>query len=326
MTELLASTLHQTIRADHPLELLRKEHELMLELAGQLKQTATTLAQTGPDSADSLEARARALAAELKAGETHYFREENCLFPALERRGIADPPAVMWMEHDQVRETKKRIFGALGEGGPISQAARGELVAAAESLASLLASHFLKEDRILFTMATHVIENSEWAPMLRQFGEIGFWKVVPEGLAEAETGTPEAEGGMVKFGSGSVPVSTLEALLNTLPVEITFVDAGDQVRYFNQNPHRIFHRSTAAIGRQVHRCHPQKSVHLVEQILSEFKAGTRDTADFWIHTGGRFLLIRFFAVRGKDGAYLGCMEVTQDATDIRALDGEKRLL
>jgi DUF438 domain-containing protein len=123
-----------------------------------------------------------------------------------------------------------------------------------------------------------------------------------------------------------VQVATLEAILNILPVEVTFVDADDQVRYFNQNPHRIFHRSTAALGRQVHRCHPQTSVHMVEQILREFKAGTRDTADFWIQTGGRFLLIRFFAVRGKDGAYLGCMEVTQDVTDIRALEGDKRLL
>ena len=136
----------------------------------------------------------------------------------------------------------------------------------------------------------------------------------------------EAADGVVTFGGGSVPVSTLEAILNALPVEVTFVDAEDRVRYFNQNPHRIFHRSTAAIGRQVHHCHPQKSVHLVEQILKEFKAGTRDSADFWIQTGGQFLLIRFFAVRGRDGAYLGCMEVTQNVTEIRALEGDKRLL
>ncbi len=326
MTELLSRAIDGNARANHPIELLRKEHELFLELVEELKRSAADLVAAGPDGAGPAEARVRALSRELKAGETHYFREENCLFPVMERHGIDGPPAVMWSEHDQIREAKRRIFAALTDEGGIPPQARREIAGAAAILGELLEMHFLKENQILFAMALHVVEDAEWTAMLRQFGEIGFWKVAPAGVVDTGPQKAQAMDGLVSFGSGSLPVATLEALLNTLPVEVTFVDANDQVRYFNQNPHRIFHRSTAAIGRQVHHCHPQKSVHLVQQVLSELKAGTRDAADFWIQAGGRFLLIRFLAVRDREGQYLGCMEVTQDVTDIRALEGEKRLL
>ncbi len=139
--------------------------------------------------------------------------------------------------------------------------------------------------------------------------------------APAESSTDE-----IVFGTGSLPREVLEAVLNTLPVDITFVDAADRVRYFNQSKERIFVRSKAVIGRQVQYCHPQKSLDKVNRILEDFRAGRRDVADFWIRMRGRLILIRYLAVRDKSGQYLGTLEVTQDITDIKNLEGEKRLL
>jgi len=119
---------------------------------------------------------------------------------------------------------------------------------------------------------------------------------------------------------------TLEAVLNSLPIEISFVDEDDVVRYFNKDGDRIFPRPRSVIGRKVQDCHPRKSVDKVQQILEEMKAGTRDVAEFWIDLGGRKVYIRYFAVRDADANYLGCLEVSQDITDIQKIKGEKRLL
>ena len=119
---------------------------------------------------------------------------------------------------------------------------------------------------------------------------------------------------------------TIEAVLNVLPVEISFVDDDDVVRYFNKDGDRIFPRPRSVVGRKVQNCHPKKSVHRVQQILDEMKAGTRDVAEFWIDHRDRKVYIRYFAVRDADGRYLGCLEVSQDITDIQKIEGEKRLL
>ena len=118
----------------------------------------------------------------------------------------------------------------------------------------------------------------------------------------------------------------IEALLDALPVDITFVDEDDRVRYFNKEGKRIFARSRKIIGIKVQKCHPQKSIHVVNQILQDFRNNKRDSANFWIDLKGRKIYIRYFAVRDKEGKYLGCLEVTQDITDIQKVTGEKRLL
>ena len=124
-----------------------------------------------------------------------------------------------------------------------------------------------------------------------------------------------------------VPVELVDAMLDTLPVDITFVDSEDAVRYFSkEKKERLFPRARAIIGRKVQRCHPQKSVHVVDQILDDFKSGKRDQAEFWIDVQGRKIYTRYFAVRDSAGKYLGCVEASQDITDIQKLKGEKRLL
>jgi PAS domain S-box-containing protein len=117
-----------------------------------------------------------------------------------------------------------------------------------------------------------------------------------------------------------------ESILNTLPVEISFVDENDVVRYFNKNGDRIFPRPRSVIGLRVHDCHPKKSVHIVDRLLGEMKNNKRDVAEFWIDLKGKTIYIRYFAVRDSDDKYLGCLEVTQDITEIKNIEGERRLL
>jgi len=119
---------------------------------------------------------------------------------------------------------------------------------------------------------------------------------------------------------------TLEAIFDTLPVDLTFVDDADTVRYYSRGDQRIFRRTPAVIGRKVQQCHPQKSLHKVEQVVSDLKAGRRDVAEFWIDLKGRKIYIRYFAVRDKSGKYIGTLEATQDKTDLQKITGEKRLL
>jgi len=131
---------------------------------------------------------------------------------------------------------------------------------------------------------------------------------------------------LLRFETGTLLKDEIEATLNTLPVDITFVDKEDTVRYFNKSEKRIFVRSKAVIGRKVQQCHPRKSIHIVNKILDGFKNGKKDVAEFWIQKGNRLVHIRYFPVRNQDGKYLGTIEVTQDITDLKKIEEEKRLL
>jgi PAS domain S-box-containing protein len=129
-----------------------------------------------------------------------------------------------------------------------------------------------------------------------------------------------------QFETGSLSKEEIEAILDSLPVDISFVDKEDRVKYFNKAGKRIFVRTKAVIGRKVQLCHPKKSVHIVNKILESFKTGKKNVAEFWIQMKNRLIHIRYFAVRDKNGKYLGTMEVTQDIADIKKIEGEKRLL
>jgi len=132
--------------------------------------------------------------------------------------------------------------------------------------------------------------------------------------------------GLLRFETGTLTKDEIEAVLNTLPVDITFVDKEDTVKYFSKSEGRIFARTKSIISRKVQKCHPQKSVHIVNKIVESFKEGKKDVAEFWIEKGNRLVHIRYFAVRNRDGKYLGTIEVTQDITNLKKIEGEKRLL
>jgi PAS domain S-box-containing protein len=317
----------------HPVYILMEEHKVLLRFGAELMAVAQGLRgganSVGPNRLVELES----LVENLKDSESHYVREENVLFPYLERHGITQPPAIMWMEHDQIREVKKGLYGLVGNHGSMGFSAfAGQLETVSSALAELLTSHFQKESSILFPAALRVITEEEWTEARQQFDELGYCRFTPEeatGLVEevAEATAPAREvEARVSFESGALSVAELEAILNALPVDITFVDKDDRVKYFNQSKERIFPRTRAIIGRRVEQCHPQKSVHIVSRIVEEFRSGRRDVAEFWIDYEGMFVHILYFAVRDRDGQYLGVLEVTQDIMHMKQLEGEKRLL
>jgi DUF438 domain-containing protein len=141
---------------------------------------------------------------------------------------------------------------------------------------------------------------------------------------------PVGEAGIVsdrlRLDTGLMTLSQVNLVLKHLPVDLTFVDKNDEAQYFSTGKERIFPRSPGIIGRNVQKCHPAKSLDTVNRIVNEFKAGTKDKAEFWIQLRGRLIFIRYFAVRDNEGVYQGTLEVTQDITDIQAIKGERRLL
>jgi len=242
----------------------------------------------------------------------------------------------MWMEHNQLRDKKKGLYNLIENYNTMSfQDFKKQLGETAKSLSGFLSSHIFKENNILFPTAQRVVTEQEWRNARREFDEIGYCSFTPEHLIaipevkDVERQKAEALAvpeGILQFETGTLSKEEVEAVLNTLPVDITFVDKEDAVKYFSKAEKRIFVRTKAVIGRKVQLCHPQKSVHIVNKILEAFKTGKKDVAEFWIQKGNRLIHIRYFAVRDKDGKYLGTMEVTQDLTDIKKIEGEKRLL
>jgi len=324
------------IPLEHPISILMEEHKILLKLSEKLStiankvQQATDVSYVGKDITQITH-----IAKELLDAEKHYLREENVLFPALEKHGITEPPAIMWTEHNQLRERKKQLHNLIEKYDATGfQDFKKHLSENAKSLNNTLSSHIFKENNILFPTALRVVTNEEWKKAREEFDEIGYCCFTPPQL----TGTPKIKEvkkeekvaarkeGVLQFETGTMTKEELEAVLDTLPVDITFVDKEDSVKYFNKAEKRVFVRTKAVIGRKVQLCHPQKSVHIVNRILDSFKTGKKDIAEFWIQVKDRLIHIRYFAVRDKNGKYLGTMEVSQDITDIKKIEGEKRLL
>jgi len=322
---------------ENPISILMEEHKILLELLEKLGtivnsvQQAEDVSYVGEDIT-----QLKHIAEDFLDAEKHYLREENVLFPLLEKHGIREPPAIMWMEHNQLRDKKKQLHNIIEKYNTLSfQDFKKQLSETAKSLNSILSSHIFKENNILFPTAQRVVTEQEWRDAKREFDEIGYCCFTPKHLIAI----PEAKGvekqkpeaalapeGLLQFETGTLSKDEAEAILNTLPVDVTFVDKEDTVRYFSASKERIFVRTKAIIGRKVQQCHPQKSVHVVNKILDSFKSGKKNVAEFWIQKGDRLVFIRYFAVRNKDGKYLGTVEVTQDITDIKKIEGEKRLL
>jgi DUF438 domain-containing protein len=316
----------------HPVRILMEEHKILLQFADDLKKLAVGMKGIGDFTSARVEMdQLEHVVKHLRDSDSHYIREENVLFPSLEKHGIKEPPAVMWMEHDRIREIKKTVYGVVDSCQ--SQGFKDfvkQLDEVALALAEILSNHFYKENNILFPAALEVIDDGEWIDVRHQFDELGYCCFTPEPVKVAfgKTEKPVIKSevkGMVSFETGNLSAEQIEGIFNTLPVDVTFVDNDDTVCYFSQSKDRIFPRAKAIIGLKVQQCHPQKSVHMVNKILEDFKSGKEDCAEFWINLLGKLVYIRYFAVR-RDGKYLGCLEVTQDITGIKKVKGERRLL
>jgi uncharacterized protein len=322
------------IPAGHPINILIEEHRVMLEKAERL-ETLVKMLEEACDSVyvgDAL-TELQTLVKDFQDSEKHYLREENVLFPTMEKHGVTEPPAIMWMEHNRIREIKKKLYDLVEKWNTMPYSDfKTRLSQDAGPLCSVLPDHFFKENNILFPTALQLVTEKEWEDIRKEFDEIGYPSFTPANVlaafhaAESAPKTAEPSAKAWQFETGSLSKEEAEAILDTLPVDISFIDKDDRVKYFNKAEQRIFVRTKAVIGRSVQLCHPQKSIHIVNKIVEAFTTGEKDKAEFWITMNNRLVHIRYFAVRDKNGKYLGTMEVTQDLTDLKKIEGERRLL
>jgi DUF438 domain-containing protein len=324
----------------HPVHTFRAENEAVAKVVQELQQHVLQIKSAGAiQAAAEPVLHAQEALGKLMQLDTHYLRKENLLFPYLEKYGVTGPSSVMWGIHDEVRAQLKELRRLLDGYTDYGFAA---LVAAIEQVANPLTTAITemiyKEENILFPMALEKLSDTEWLAIVEQSPEVGYCLIEPpdarlrgteeerpsaaEGKPSEKAGAPSA----LPLDTGSMTPKEVNLVLKNLPLDITFVDKDDTVRYFSQTEDRIFVRAPAIIGRKVQNCHPPASVHVVDRILVDFKQGRRDAAEFWIQMGGKFVHIRYFALRDENGEYVGTIEVTQDITPIRELTGERRLL
>ncbi len=279
---------------------------------------------------------------ELKPIITHYTRKENQLFPYLEKKNFTGPSRVMWGKHDEVREQFK-LFDKAYEENNSAQAKK-----IARVLAGKIKALFFMEEKILFPNAKRLLSEADWAEIRKGEDAIGFaWirpgaeydpilvkpektsmyanfdKAVSSLTEKTEVQNPAS---LINLDVGKLPLEVLNLILISLPVDFSFVDADDKVLYYSDNPHRVFPRSPGVIGRDVRNCHPHKSVETVEKILDSFKKKEKTDASFWLELNGKFIYITYKPIYNKAGEYLGTLEMSMDATEIRSLEGRRTLL
>lgn len=314
----------------HPVQVMKQENKMLDSLyRGSLGKHLQEFSGKPDKKSQALLLTDLDLALQI---DRHYSRKENLIFPYLEKHDITAPPKVMWGVDDEIRllfkEARKRLARWPDEDVATIVADINKAIDRAREMV-------YKEENILFPLALETLSESEWHQIADDSPEIGYCLIsdVPAWPGSRDKDDTAAQSaadadisGLVKLPSGNFSVDELTSMLNTLPLDITFVDKEDTVRYFSQGKDRIFDRARSVIGRKVVNCHPPASVHVVEKIVSDFKSGIRDHADFWIKMGPRYVFIRYFAVRNDRGDYLGTLEVTQDIAPIQEITGEKRLL
>ncbi|TCJ03405.1 DUF438 domain-containing protein [Cytobacillus praedii] len=257
--------------------------------------------------------------------DKHYSRKENLIFPYLEKYGIYGPTNNMWRIDDFIRDSIKEAKQKLTNYDGDKQAVAGVVNFIIQEVINMI----YREENILFPMALQNLTEDEWVKIARESDEIGFCLTGPAGEWKPdrnEISEKAVSDGYIKMETGLLSLKQLELLLNHLPVDITFIDQEDVVRYFSHGKERIFARTKAVIGRTVQNCHPPRSVHVVEELLADFKSGIKDQEDFYIKFRDKYVYIRYFAVRDEKGEYVGTLEFTQNIDPIQAINGEKRIL
>jgi DUF438 domain-containing protein len=283
----------------HPIHTYMSENKEAQRLVDLLKES--------PDDGSVL--------GELRKIITHYQRLQNQLFPLLEKAEITGPSTVMWAKQDEIREMLSNV----------TESNLTEVLAAVEDM-------IYKEENILFPMSLENLSEYDWVKVRVGEEEIGYawitpgdeWKpITPIDIHQDDQ---EPKSPRITLNTGSLTLKEVDLLLRHIPVDLSFVGVDEKVKYYSATDDRIFPRSPGVIGRSVINCHPQKSFDKVQKIMDAFKAGTQDKAVFWIELGGKFLVIAYYAVKDDKGDFMGTVEVSQDVTDIRSLEGEKRLL
>jgi len=311
----------------HPVFTFRMENEVTMRLLEAMEDTLIDWQDGEEGALESL----RNQAVNLAAIEKHYSRKENLLFPFLEKKNFEGPSQVMWGVDNEIRAQIKAFTQHINGNEPEVEEATSQFLELSQNIQEMI----YKEEKILFPEALNRLTEGEWGQIRAQEEEIGYFNITPrDSWKPSEEETPEAQelpmkmdaDGLIFLSTGALTQEQINLMLTHLPVDVTFVDEHDHVRYFTQGRERIFDRSPAIIGREVTKCHPPQSVHKVQVILDDFRSGKRDVAEFWIEMASQFVHIRYFALHNDQDEYKGCIEVSQNVTGIRALEGEKRLL
>ena len=340
--EEIHSSEAQTIPEDeagHPAHTIKRENRAIEELMdGELSEA---LAKYSKETSATNRAMLIEALKKLQTIDVHYRRKENLIFPYMEKHNITAPPKVMWGVDDEIREKIKNVIAKLEDSEESSEIIR-ELI---EEAVTQVREMIFKEENIMLPMIEEVFTSSEWTDIEKESCDIGFtlikdvkrWDPVVQETSENASAneslnaeTPNYVGtysqSKIEFDAGMLTAEEINSILNTVPVDMTFVGADNRVKYFTQGKERIFERPLTIIGREVKNCHPPKSVHIVEQIVEDLRTGKKEHEDFWIRMGEAFVYIRYFAVRNKQGEFLGVLEVSQDIKPITELEGEKRLM
>jgi DUF438 domain-containing protein len=315
----------------HPIDVMFKENAEIKTLVTQISSLIKDIRESKQLNNNSI-FKLRGFYNALFDVDKHYKRKEYLIFPFLEQYGITGPPKVMWGKQDEIRELIKGSIEIL----QTEDITIEEFVASSEIILlpaiNQVVEMIKKEEEILFPMALDKLTEAEWYEIEKQSLEIGFclydppkaWK--PEWVQEDKLAEMNKIGGNIQLPSGNFSVEELLAILNHLPIDITFVDKDNKVKYFSQGKERIFQRNRAILNRDVRLCHPPASAHIVDKIIDDFKSGKEDRAPFWINIGGKMIHIEYFALRNEKGEYLGTLEVSQNIQVYRDLEGEQRIL
>lgn len=315
----------------HPVDTFKQENKALKELTGKIKQLFEKGNNLTQEEVKDYIIQLKGAFNLLSDVDKHYKRKEYLLFPFLEKAGITGPPKVMWGKHDETRALLKTAREALSVANIAAEEIPSIIVLALVPAVNAIESMIMKEEEILLPMSLDTLSEKDWYQIYDETLEFGFCLYDPQSEWKPERINSQEpifiEGNAIRLSSGSFETKELETLLISLPIDITFVDKNDKVKFFSHSPKRVFERNRSILGRDVRLCHPPGSVHIVEQILEDFRNGKENKAAFWISSfRGRFVYIEYTALRGKDNEYLGVVEVTQDITDLRNLQGDQRLL
>ncbi len=328
----LDSTLSKNIPDGHPLDVMMKENGEIRKVLDDIEAVFETNSnrKSDEDCKDLLTALNSHFNS-LMDIEKHYLKKENLLFPYLEKYDITGPPMVMWGKDDEVRDLLKSSHLLFREEAQISKdVLEGFIELIFKPTINAIDGMIYKENQILIPMSLDTLTEIDWFNISEQSEEIGYCLYYPE-LKWTPDVLPEESNkkindGNIRLSTGSFSKEELECMINSLPLDITFVDKEDKVKYFSHGKERIFQRSKSILGRLVQYCHPPSSVHIVNQIVDDFKTGKQDSAKFWINMGGKFIHIAYYAVRSNEGEYLGTAELSQTIDEYRKIDGERRIL